>query len=169
MNRVRGTGWQQWVSLVVRLVLAGVLLWAGGAKLLSPLTALQAVAAYELLPASLVPIVGYGLPLLEVALALLLLAGILTRPVAIAVGILMLAFIAAVASAWARGLSIDCGCFGGGGQVAPDQTQYVPEILRDLGFVALAAWLALFPQSRFSLDARYHPADNDPVMEGSST
>lgn len=159
LRSIGRTAWQPWVSLVVRIALAGILLWAGLAKLLQPLVALQAVAAYELLPPDLVPMVGYGLPLLEVALALLLLAGLLTRPVAIAVAGLMVAFIAAVASAWVRGLSIDCGCFGGGGQIAPDQTQYLQEILRDLGFVALAVWLAVFPASRLGLDARYADAD----------
>jgi len=171
------------VSSVVRVALAAILLWAGLAKLTQPLIALRAVAAYELLPEALVPVVGYGLPLLEVALALLLLAGLLTRQVAIAVAVLMLVFIAAVGSAWARGLSIDCGCFGGGGQVAPDRTQYLEEILRDLGFVALALWLVLFPRSRYSLDARYAPTSeldegddphdhvdfDKPVTEGRTT
>ena len=155
IRRWRDRPWQRWVSLVVRLALAGILLWAGLAKLVQPLVALQAVAAYELLPQSLVPIVGYGLPLLEVATAVLLLAGLLTRWLAVATGLLMLVFIAGVASAWARGLSIDCGCFGGGGQVDPSQTQYLSEILRDLGFIALAGWLVVFPLSRFSLDGRY--------------
>ena len=52
----------------------------------------------------------------------------------------MIVFIAAVSSAWARGLSIDCGCFGGGGQVAAGQTKYLQEILRDVGLLALAAF-----------------------------
>lgn len=161
VGRWRGRGWQRWVSLVVRLALAGILAAAGVAKLVQPVVAVQAVRAYELLPESLVPIVGYGLPLLEVAMALLLVAGLLTRPVAIATIGLMAAFIAAVGSAWARGLSIDCGCFGGGGQVAPEQTAYLSEILRDLGFIVLAVWLAVFPSSRFSLDARYSDVEED--------
>lgn len=144
-----------WIGLGCRLVLAGILLWAGLAKLVQPLVALQAVQAYELVPEALVPVIGYGLPLLEVVLGLFLVAGLLTRPVAIAVIVVMVLFIAAVASAWARGLSIDCGCFGGGGQVEAGQTRYLEEILRDLGFIALAVWLTLFPNTRWSLDRRY--------------
>jgi hypothetical protein len=53
---------------------------------------------------------------------------------------------------WARGLTIDCGCFGGGGQVAKGQTHYLREILRDLGFFVLAAWLMVFPRGKFALD-----------------
>ena len=55
-----------------------------------------------------------------------------------------------MSSAWARGLSIDCGCFGGGG--ATSDPQYLPEILRDLLFLGLATWLVAFPASRWALD-----------------
>ena len=59
----------------------------------------------------------------------------------------MLVFIAGVTQAWARGLSIDCGCFGGGGAVAPDQTAYGRELLRDAGFLLMAAWLVVRPRT----------------------
>ena len=61
-------------------------------------------------------------------------------------------FIAAVAQSWARGLTIDCGCFGGGGQVEPGQTAYPQEIATDVGFLALAAWLIIRPSTPFSAD-----------------
>jgi uncharacterized membrane protein YphA (DoxX/SURF4 family) len=94
------------------------------------------------------------LPFLEIALGLLLLLGIGTRLVAVVSGALLLVFIAGVAQAWARGLSIDCGCFGGGGAVAPGATAYVQEIVRDIGFLTLAAWLVVRPHTLLSMDAR---------------
>jgi hypothetical protein len=60
---------------------------------------------------------------------------------------LLLLFVAGVAQAWARGLSIDCGCFGGGGAVAPEDTSYGLEILRDTGFLLMAGWLIARPQT----------------------
>ena len=144
------------VSTVARVVLGVVLLVAGAIKVADPVTSEQAVRAYDLLPDGLVTPVGWGLPFLEVALGLLLLVGFGTRIAAAVGGVLMIVFIAAVSSAWARGLSIDCGCFGGGGQVEPGQTQYVQEILRDTGLLALAAWLVRFPRSRFALDTDPH-------------
>ena len=83
---------------------------------------------------------------------LLLLAGIGTRPAAAASGVLMIVFIAGVGSAAVRGLSIDCGCFGGGGAVPPDQTAYGAEIARDIGLLLLAGWLVARPRSRLSLE-----------------
>ena len=141
-----------WISTLARLLLGGVLLVAGALKAVDPQASVAAVRAYELLPNGLETLVGWGLPFIEVALGLLLLAGVATRPAAAASGLLMLVFLAAVASAAARGLSIDCGCFGGGGAVPPGQTAYGREIARDLGLVLTAGWLVARPQSRWSLE-----------------
>lgn len=148
-----------WISLVVRLSLGGVLLTAGGLKVIDPQGSVQAVQAYQLLPRPLETLVGWGLPFLEIALGLLLVAGLFTRVVAVASAALLGALLAAVISVAARGLSIDCGCFGGGGAVAEGQATYGTEIVRDLGFLVLAGWLIWQPRSRYSLD-RSHDEDN---------
>jgi uncharacterized membrane protein YphA (DoxX/SURF4 family) len=141
-----------WAGTAARLLLAAVWCWAGLAKTADPADAAQAVRAYRLLPEALVKPVGYGLPFLELALALLLVAGLGTRFAALLSGVLLLVFIGGIASVWARGMSIDCGCFGGGGQVAAAQTRYLPEILRDTGLLLAAAWLVWRPRTRLSAD-----------------
>ena len=141
-----------WISTGARLVLGGVFVVAGVLKAVDPQSSVAAVDAYRLLPASLATIVGWGLPFAEIALGLLLLAGIATRAVAAVAGLLLVIFIAGVVSAAARGLSIDCGCFGGGGQVDPGETAYGTELVRDVGLLLVAAWLVWKPQSRFALD-----------------
>ncbi|MEV5711793.1 MauE/DoxX family redox-associated membrane protein [Actinoallomurus sp. NPDC052274] len=145
--------YQEWITLVVRVGLAGILGIAGYAKFTEP-AALQktAVAAYRILPQSMVTPVALGLPVLEMVLAAMILLGFATRVMAICVGLLFLVFIAGIISVAARGLSIDCGCFGGGGTVAKGQTHYLREVFRDLGFLALAAWLMLYPRGKFALD-----------------
>ncbi len=140
-----------WLSTAARVGLGAVLLVAGAAKIADPQASVAAVRAYELLPAGLVTLVGWGLPFVEVTLGLFLLGGIAVRPAAVATAVLLVVFIAAVASAAARGLSIDCGCFGGGGAVPPGQTAYAAEIARDLALLAVAAWLVARPHSRLSL------------------
>ncbi|MEO5877405.1 MAG: MauE/DoxX family redox-associated membrane protein [Streptosporangiaceae bacterium] len=142
-----------WLTTVARIALAAVLFWAGWVKFTQP-PALQkqAVEAYRLLPGGLTGAVGYGLPVLELVLALMLLAGFATRLAAILAGLLMVVFIGGIASAWARGLSIDCGCFGGGGPVGAGETKYLQETLRDTLFLGLAVWIAVYPRSRFAVD-----------------
>jgi uncharacterized membrane protein YphA (DoxX/SURF4 family) len=94
-----------------------------------------------------VALVAGVLPWLEIVIGLLLLAGIATRAVAVVSAVLLLGFMAGVAQARARGLSIDCGCFGGGGAVDPGQTTYGRELLRDAGFLLLAGWLVVRPRT----------------------
>jgi hypothetical protein len=66
--------------------------------------------------------------------------------------LLFLAFIVGISSAWARGLSIECGCFGGGGEIPDAAAAYPGEIARDVGLLALSLWLVVRPRSRLALD-----------------
>lgn len=141
-----------WLGTVVRLGLAAVFLVSGALKVIDPAQTRIAVRAYELLPPALIGPVATTLPLLELALGTLLLAGAVSRWVALASAVLLLVLMGGVAQAWARGLSIDCGCFGGGGQVAQGDTRYPQELARDVGTLLLALWLAVRPTTALSVD-----------------
>lgn len=143
---------QPWLILLARVVLGGTLLAAGALKVGNLQKSAMAVRAYELLPVSLANFIGYTLPWIEIGVGLLLILGVATKTVAVIGAINMLVFIIAIAQAWARGLSIDCGCFGGGGSVDPEDTKYLSEIIRDLGLFALGIYLYLYPKGRFALD-----------------
>ena len=143
---------QPWIGLVARLILGGVLFLAGYLKVDEPDKSQMAVRAYEMLPISIANLLGLVLPFVEVAIGALLILGSLTRFMAALGGFTMVIFIIAIAQAWARGLNIDCGCVGGGGTVAPGETKYLQEILRDLGLVFLALYLIRYPSTKFSLD-----------------
>jgi uncharacterized membrane protein YphA (DoxX/SURF4 family) len=142
------------VGTLARLGLAAVWLISGGIKAADLSQTYVGVRAYDVLPKQGVEIVAAVLPFLEIALGLLLLVGVGVRAVAVLSAALFVVFIAGVAQSWARGLSIDCGCFGGGGAVAPGDTAYLEEILRDTGFILLAVWLIVRPRTLFALDAR---------------
>ena len=149
---------QPWASTAARLALAGVLGVAGLLKLPDPAQSVRAVRAYELLPEGWVQLVGYGLPVLEVALAALLLLGLATRLAAVGAAVLMVVFLVGVSSAAARGLTIDCGCFGGGGTVGPAETRYTAELVRDAGLLGAALLLVRWPGSWLSLDRLLAPS-----------
>jgi uncharacterized membrane protein YphA (DoxX/SURF4 family) len=146
----RWTALAPWISTVARLALGAIFVAASIGKLGKVDETVRAVRAYRILPESLVHPVAYALPYLEIAVGVLLIVGLGTRVVAILAGVMLLLFIAAVISAGARGLKIDCGCFGGGGAV--EQTHYVREVARDSAFFLLPLWLAISPKSRLSLD-----------------
>jgi uncharacterized membrane protein YphA (DoxX/SURF4 family) len=152
----------RWVGVVARLVVGGVWLVAGLLKLPDPAANVRAVRAYELLPETLVPLVGHALPVLEVLVGVCLLLGVLTRANAVASALLLVAFIVGIASAWARGLSIECGCFGTGGGPAENAAEKYPwEIARDVVLLALAGWLVIRPRTPWALDNKLFPPLND--------
>jgi len=144
-----------WLGTLARLVLAGVWFAAGASKVNDLAASGRAVNAYRLMPFEVAELIGAMLPFVELALGVLLLLGVATRLTAAASAALLTVFVAGIVSAWSRGLSIDCGCFGGGGDLAAGQSpSYGPEIVRDVVFLLLAAYLIVFPRTRFSLDAR---------------
>ena len=143
-----------WLGLLARLALGGVLVVAGALKIPTPYKAAAAMRAYELLPNSLASVFGYILPWFEVGLGLLLILGVATRLSGLIGALLMLLFIGAISSAWARGLSIDCGCLGGGGEIDPKETKYLEEIVRDIALALSGFYLYFRPHSRFALDNR---------------
>ncbi|MCW6005601.1 DoxX family membrane protein [Micromonospora sp. CPCC 205371] len=149
--------WQMarpWLGTLARLGLAAVWLVAGGTKVGDLAASGRAVNAYDVMPYDVAKVVGAALPFVEIALGLLLLAGLATRLAAGISAALLVVFIAGIASAWARGLQIDCGCFGSGGQLAAGQSPtYGPEIARDLGFLVLAGFLLIYPLTRWSVDS----------------
>lgn len=144
--------WQEWVSLAARLILGVTVLVAGLLKVTRLDASVQSVRLYQILPWDLTTIVGTALPIVEIAIGLLLITGTFTRLSAVLGSLLMLAFIIGIASVWARGISIDCGCFGDGGEIEASKTQYPLEIARDAGLLLAGAWAVWRPRAPFAVD-----------------
>jgi uncharacterized membrane protein YphA (DoxX/SURF4 family) len=143
-----------WVGTAARVVVGVVFIVAGALKVGDLAGSGRAVDAYDVMPFEVARVIGAMLPLVEIVLGVVLVIGIATRIAGLAAAGLFIVFITGITQAWARGLSIDCGCFSGGGQVAADQTKYAWEIGRDILLLALTVFIVVFPRTRYSLDAR---------------
>lgn len=142
-----------WLVLIGRLILGGVWIAAGYAKITDLDASVRAVRAYQLLPELGAQVVGSALPAAELLLGVLLVLGAFVRVSALVSALLMLGFVVGIASAWARGLRIDCGCFGSGGELAAGEDPiYGLELARDGGLFVLALLLARWPSGFFAID-----------------
>jgi uncharacterized membrane protein YphA (DoxX/SURF4 family) len=145
---------QPWLSTLLRLALGIIWIAAGWSKVTDLDNAVRSVRAYQLgMPDVLVQIIGAGQPFLEIALGILLIVGVGVRIISVISVVLFVIYIAGIISVWVRGLQIDCGCFSAGGQLAEGvDPLYAIEIARDVGFIVIAALLAIWPLSKLSVD-----------------
>lgn len=139
------------ILLAMRAALAWTFLYAGVLKVwdfarMQPATPDFAVAIqqYRLLPSpDLVLLLAVYLPWVEIIAAI----GLWTRRLRLGAATILagmsVVFFAALASAWSRGLRIECGCFGR----AETVTDFPALLLRDACLVA-AAVLLLFRDAR---------------------
>ena len=161
---------KHWIGVLARLIVGVVDVWAGVVKFPDPAANVRQVRAFQILPEAVVPTVGHALPTVEILIGAMLILGLLTRTFAVLAGIFFVAFIIGIASAWARGLEINCGCFGSHGVPADPHRQYAVDIARDLGLVICAVWLVVWPRTRLALDNLLFPhherlADGDESEE----
>jgi uncharacterized membrane protein YphA (DoxX/SURF4 family) len=119
--------------LVGRLVLGGIFIFAAYAKMKpqagmpwtlgSVKTSLSMFAmgvdSYQMLPPSAVSPFAHALPIFELVLGIWLLTGIALRLSSLISTLAIVAFFTAMFSAYERGLTISCGCFGPGEQIGP--------------------------------------------------
>jgi uncharacterized membrane protein YphA (DoxX/SURF4 family) len=156
---------KEWLGTVARLVVGGVWIWAAALKLPDPEQSVLSVRAYQLLPGDSATTVGHLLPVLELAVGVCLVVGLLTRGSAVLSGLLLVAFIIGIASVWARGITIDCGCFGDGGYDPDAASKYPWEIARDAGLLLLSAYLLWLRRTRVALDNLLFRPRTDPDLD----
>jgi uncharacterized membrane protein YphA (DoxX/SURF4 family) len=157
MDRTRQVAYVAF-RLACRLVPAGLFLWAGLSKAFARQDSILAVNAYDVLPERLVEPAAIVLPWAEIALATLLVLGLFVRFAGLATAVLSAVFIAGLAQAKARGLAIDCGCFGGGG---PGDGVSWWDILRDVPILLAGVYLALRPRGPLQLDNVFLVREDD--------
>ena len=144
--------------LLARALPAALLVWAGSAKAFDRQGSILAVDAYDVVPDGLVRPIAAILPWLEIGVGLLLVLGLFVRFAGLATVVLAAVFIAALSQAKARGLAIDCGCFGGGG--AGDGVSWW-DIARDVPVVLCGLFLAARPRGPLQVDNRFLDAEVD--------
>lgn len=106
--------WNGWVRLVLRLIIGGIFVYAGWAKIQAPQAFADSIATFQVVPLPLINLIALGLPFFEILLGLCLLTGCQKEAAIFSVIILSTVFALALIQALIRGLEVDCGCFGSG-------------------------------------------------------
>ncbi len=123
-----------WFERLCRWAIACIFIAAAVPKILDPSGFASDISHYALVPDALVNLMAVTLPWIEAVAGLALLSGFAAEGAIVLVNLMLLAFMAALAWALAKGLDIDCGCFGH----SEAKGHVGLAMLRDLGFLAVA-------------------------------
>ena len=147
-------------ALSIRLVLGGVFVWAGTAKLVQIPSFVETVAAFDMLPADLAAPFALSVIWIELIAGGLLLLDIWPRSNALVVLGLLVVFSAALGINMYRGNDVTCDCFGGGGE-----TSLAWSLLRDVLLAGGATVLLAQKDTRRSHHSKRNPTDVPEVID----
>jgi len=120
--------------MIVRLVVGLTFIYASYYKIVEPGDFAKSIWYYHLVPGSLINLMAVILPWVELVCGVFLILGIAYRGSVILVGLMTVVFILAIASAIARGIDLDCGCF----KAAKSSSESTwRSLLMDLGLIVL--------------------------------
>lgn len=122
------------LSLILRLYLAGVFIYASLHKINFPAEFADNIAGYLIVPYWLISPLAVFMPWLELVSGLFLLAGVRVRAASVIIGAMLVMFTLAVTVAMIQDTPIGCGCFQSVGEAISWWT-----VLRDLVWLAMAA------------------------------
>lgn len=150
----------RWLALFFRLVLGFVFLVSGLAKIADPVRFLFTLRQFRLLPGMAESFLAVYLPWLEFILGLCLLLGILSRTSSLLLAGLNAAFIFALGTVIARGIEVDCGCFGLLADMLhlPDLVDW-KAIVRNMVFIGMSLFIARSGPSAWSLETYIRNSD----------
>jgi uncharacterized membrane protein YphA (DoxX/SURF4 family) len=136
-------------SVICRAVLAVTFIWACIHKIANPFEFGLQVATYQILPLSLINLQAIVLPWVELVVALLLVAGLLTRASALVTCGMNVMFIIAISLALAADLDLQCGCFA---SAEAGEEMDSSLIVRDTILFFFGAFLVYIRPDRLTLD-----------------
>ena len=105
---------KSWVIFLLRLGIGGLFVYAGWIKMQNPQAFADSIYSFHLMPSVFINLLALTLPPFEIMAGALMIVGWQMRPATLAVVLMNAVFILAIAQGLARGLKIDCGCFGSG-------------------------------------------------------
>jgi len=109
----------RWIIRLLRVALGGVFVYAAWTKLSQPWELFaMGVDSYQVLPLKWVELVARTLPWLELAVGALLIVGRCMRLAGSVTSVLLIVFFTLMVRAYAKGMEINCGCFGPGEMVS---------------------------------------------------
>jgi putative oxidoreductase len=155
----RDRSFLDYAIIALSFAIGALFIYAGLSKIGDPLDFADNIFGFAILPAALINLLALGLPPFEIGCGVLMFFRRTRRVAALALVLVTLMFCGALVSALARGLTLDCGCFGTG---APSRARMWIELFLDIGLFGSALLIysraILRTVARRSADASHSPS-----------
>lgn len=147
------------ISFAFRIITGGIFLISGLAKISDPVRFILTLREFRLFPEIIIPLTAIYLPWLEFMLGLLVILGVLYRTASLMLACLNFIFMLAISSVIARGIEVDCGCFGLLADILkiPDMAD-IKAVIRNLLFVGMGIYIFLAKKTIFALENYFKKA-----------
>lgn len=139
----------RYLALVCRILIGSLFIYASIDKLFHPVSFAHTFANYAILPDAFTPLVAIFVPWFELFAGIMFIIGLRVRSTAVALTLLLLAFLVGISVNLVRGADMDCGCFEFFG--LPERLS-ISTLLRDLVLIAMTI-PPFFATKAFAVDS----------------
>jgi len=138
----------EYINLLVRIVVGFVFIVTGISKIVEPAQFAREISNYDMMFAPLINLMAIILPWLEIVTGFLFVFGVRIKANVILLAAMLLMFNIAVATAWARGLDINCGCYSN----IAEQTVGIGKLSENFALFDALAFVYFFPNNKLSIE-----------------
>ena len=140
----------KYLLLSIRIFLGFIFVFAAITKVTDPIGFSQSIYNYKLMPDFTINFLAIAFPWIELVAGILLIFGIAVKENSAILSALLFVFIVAIIISIARGLNIDCGCFG---TVEGSKVGLI-KILENVGLLIIGLILMKFDSKFLSLSVQ---------------
>ncbi|MBN8569019.1 MAG: DoxX family membrane protein [Ignavibacteria bacterium] len=149
----------RYVQVVLQIIIGAVFVYASYNKLFDQAAFAKSVYGYKLLPDFLINITAIIVPPLEFIAGLFLMFGLFRKGSSLVIIALLSVFLIGLVQAYARGLDIDCGCFGSNGANKTTSADLLIRIFEDILLLLGAIIIFKFSRSKYYKNVNYTDAE----------
>ena len=138
----------EYINLAIRIIVGLVFIVTGTSKIVDPTLFAREISNYDMMFPPFINLIAIVLPWVELVVGILFICGIRIKANTILLAAMLLVFNIAVATAWARGLDINCGCYSN----IAEQTVGIQKLAENFAMIAILAFVYFFPNNKLSLE-----------------
>lgn len=145
----------KYVQIALQIIIGAVFVYASYNKMFDQIAFAKSIYGYKFVPDAFINIMAIIVPPLEFIAGLFLMFGLFRKGSSLIIIALLSVFLVALVQAYARGLDIDCGCFGSDASDKTTSADILIRIFQDILLLLGAIIIFKFSRSKYYKNVNY--------------